>query len=136
MDTRQGAPSRHLTLLTGEFAVHRLAPDAPVPGWALAGSTPFTSVTRTRHELSLILPVEAVPPPSRTDAVWHCLRVEGPFGLDEPGVLHSVVAPLAAAGVSVFAVATYDTDHLLVTDLPGALAALTGAGHRVEREEP
>jgi len=41
---------------------------------------------------------------------------------------------LAEAGVSVMAIATYDTDTLFVPapDLPAALAALESAGHVLE----
>jgi hypothetical protein len=43
------------------------------------------------------------------------------------------VSPLAAAAVSVFALATYDTDLLLLkeADLPRATEALRAAGHRI-----
>ena len=39
--------------------------------------------------------------------------------------------PLAQAGISLFAVSTYDTDYLLVTesDFEHATAALQNAGH-------
>jgi uncharacterized protein len=60
---------------------------------------------------------------------WHCLRIDGAFTVDEPGVLASVVDPLAAAGLSVFAVATYDTDYVLVRGLDKAADVLTKAGH-------
>jgi hypothetical protein len=36
----------------------------------------------------------------------------------------SIAAPLAAAGLTLFAVSTYDTDYVLVKDLDAALAAL------------
>ena len=44
-----------------------------------------------------------------------------------------LAAPLARAGISILALATFDTDYLLVreTDLGRALAALRAAGHRV-----
>ena len=53
------------------------------------------------------------------------------------GVLASLTKPIAAAGVSVFAVSTFDTDYLLVKSeqFPEAVAALTGAGHSVEVQE-
>jgi uncharacterized protein len=48
-------------------------------------------------------------------------------------VLLSLVEPLAAAGVSVFALSTFDTDYVLVREaaLEEANAALTRAGHRI-----
>ena len=44
-----------------------------------------------------------------------------------------LASPLAAAGVSIFAVSTYDTDYVLVKQdaLDRAVAALAAAGHRV-----
>jgi uncharacterized protein len=121
---------RTLTLLPGRYAICRLSPDEEIPAWALAPSD-FVSITRSRAELSVICPASAVPAAIPKQAGWHCLRIDGSTSLDEPGVLASVVDPLAAAALSVFAVASYDTDHLLVTDLPAAVTALRGAGHRV-----
>ena len=62
------------------------------------------------------------------------MALVGPFAFEETGVLASVAAPLAEAGVSVMAIATYDTDTLFVPapDLPAALAALESAGHVLE----
>jgi len=46
-------------------------------------------------------------------------------------VLDSLTGPLARAGVSIFAMSTFDTDYLLVreVDLARAIAALREAGH-------
>ncbi|HET6259921.1 MAG TPA: ACT domain-containing protein, partial [Pseudonocardia sp.] len=74
---------------------------------------------------------EVLPDPGLAGVEWHCLQIEGPFDFDERGVLASVVDPLAHAGVSVFVVATYDTDYLLVTDIDGARRALLAAGHEI-----
>jgi hypothetical protein len=49
------------------------------------------------------------------------------------GILLSIAEPLAEAGLSIFAISTYETDYVLVRarDLPAALNALRAAGHRV-----
>lgn len=49
------------------------------------------------------------------------------------GILSALTAPLAHAGISLFAIATYDTDYVLVKEetLQAAINALTAAGHRV-----
>ena len=49
------------------------------------------------------------------------------------GVLSSLLTPLAEAGVSVFALSTFDTDYLLVRqgNLEQAVQALGAAGHAV-----
>ena len=52
------------------------------------------------------------------------------------GVVASLVAPLAEAGVSVFVVSTFDTDYLLVkkADFEGAVVALRAVGHEVSQQ--
>ncbi|WP_067819073.1 ACT domain-containing protein [Actinomadura kijaniata] len=54
-------------------------------------------------------------------------------GLDVPGMLASVVAPLAEAGISVFVTSTYHADLVLVPEgsLEDAVKALGEAGHTV-----
>ena len=61
------------------------------------------------------------------------LTVRGPLEFSLVGVLASLTAPLAEAGVSIFSISTFDTDHVLVrgADLDRACSALEAAGHRV-----
>jgi len=48
-------------------------------------------------------------------------------------VLASFIAPLAAHGVPIFAISTFDTDYILVKEESAALAlkALQAAGHEL-----
>jgi hypothetical protein len=64
---------------------------------------------------------------------WRALKIRGPFDLTVVGILVAVAEPLAAEGVSILPVATYDTDYLLVREeqLAQAVEALARAGHRV-----
>jgi hypothetical protein len=64
---------------------------------------------------------------------WALLRVEGPFAFDVTGVLAALSAPLAQVGVVMLAVATYQTDYLLVKaeQVADATKALTQAGHNL-----
>lgn len=75
----------------------------------------------------------AVPNHVKHDRGWRCLKLAGPLELDLTGVLASVLQPLAAAQVSIFAIATFDTDYVLVreTQLEQAIVALRQAGHQV-----
>src|SRR5206468_8549222 len=96
----------------------------------------FVSVTRTPDELSIVCPDEAVPPDVEVESGWRALKVPGPIPFDQVGVLAALATPLAAAGISTFAVSTYDTDYVLVRepDLERALAALeTPDGRRLIR---
>ncbi|MEA2380663.1 MAG: uncharacterized protein QOH72_634 [Solirubrobacteraceae bacterium] len=74
-----------------------------------------------------------VPDGARAESGWRALGVDGPLDFALTGVLAAVAVPLAEAGVSIFAVSTYDTDYVLVRAdrLPDAVAALRGAGHSV-----
>lgn len=125
------APPLALDLLPDTLAVCRLAADAPVPAWALAA--PFAAVVRTRDELSVVCDEARVPAGVRAAGGWRLLKLRGPFAFDEVGVLLRAAAPLAAAGVSVLPLATFDTDYVLVPGarLADALAALRAAGHAV-----
>ena len=120
-----------LSLLIGHMSVCRLNPAAGIPDWAMASD--FLSITRTEDELSVVCPEEAVPADARSEGGWRVLRLEGPFEFSEVGVLASVVGPLAEAGVSVFAVSTYDTDYVLVKaeQLEAAVSALRSRGHEI-----
>ena len=59
--------------------------------------------------------------------------MEGPFPFALTGILASFIDPLAAAGVPIFAVATFDTDYVLVKEehAARALEALLAAGHKL-----
>jgi enamine deaminase RidA (YjgF/YER057c/UK114 family) len=118
----------NLTVLPERLAVCRLAASARVPSWALELHEAFTSITRTADELSIVCLEDAVPPDVQVEGGWRALKVPGPIPFETTGVLASLAAPLAAAGISIFALSTYDTDYVLVRepDLEAALAALDG----------
>jgi uncharacterized protein len=124
-----------LSILPGRFAVSRLGPDDPIPAWTTQGA--FYSVARTCDELSIVVEEFRVPAGTQSQGGWRVLKVHGPFVLSEVGVLASLTAPLADAGISVFVVSTFDTDYLLVTQerLTSAIAALDRAGHSILRSE-
>ncbi|MBI3962633.1 MAG: ACT domain-containing protein [Deinococcus sp.] len=121
-----------LSALPDTFAICRLHQDVPVPGWALGGD--FFSITRTPDELSVVYLQSRVPEQTKCDRGWRCLKVHGPFAFSVVGVVASLTAPLARAGISVFVVSTYDTDYLLVkeADLERAVGVLAQDGHRVQ----
>lgn len=121
-----------LTVLPDALAVCRLPAGAEAPAW-LVGET-FASFTRAPDETSIVCRAAVVPEGVRVEAGWRALRVAGPLDFALTGILASLLVPLAAARVPVFALSTFDTDYLLVRDtaLGDAVAALVGAGHRVE----
>lgn len=119
-----------IRLLPNRLAVCRLDSDDAVPGW-LQGT--FTSVTRTTEELSIVCDEEAVPEHVRAERGWRLLCVQGPIPFETTGVAAALVSPLAAAGVSVFLLATFDTDYLAIKAdvLERTLTLLREAGHEI-----
>jgi hypothetical protein len=124
-------PRRTLTLFPDILAVCRLDPDGVLPPWASGG--PFTSITRTPAELSIVCLQKGVPEGVRCEPGWRCLAVEGPLAFGLTGALVSLARALALAGVSVFAISTFDTDYLLVweADVERTVELLSRERHRV-----
>jgi len=77
---------------------------------------------------------ENAPRGSRVADGWRAFKLEGPIPFEETGVLSALSGSLAAAGLSVFAISTFDTDYLLVKEarLAEALDALRKAGLEAE----
>ena len=113
------------------LAVCRLSGAEPIPSWAVQGA--FFSITRTTEEFSVVCPDDLVPEGVRAERGWRAMRVAGVIDFSVIGVLAGLAVPLGAAGISVFAVSTYDTDYLLVKGdhLGRAVGALRSAGHVV-----
>jgi hypothetical protein len=126
-----GSGPRRIFVLEGRLAVCRLPPDAPWPK-VLAG--PLVSITRTVEELSIVCLTGQAPPEARVEDGWRALQLQGPIPFEEIGVLSALAAALAAAGLSVFALSTFDTDYLLVREaaLESAVEALGEAGYTVD----
>lgn len=126
-----------LDLLPEDYAVCRLPAGSALPaGLVGAGNGDgggVVSVTWTAQEVSVICRADRVPEGATAEAPWRCLRVAGPLDFALTGVLASMVAPLAAARVTIMAFSTYDTDYILVPSvrLAEAVATLDQAGHPV-----
>jgi hypothetical protein len=120
-----------LTQLPETMAISRLESDSAIPSWALSGE--FISITRTTDELSIVCNQEHVPQGIKCEKGWRCLKLEGPLDLSLIGILAALLNPLAEAGVSIFALSTFDTDYILVKEekLEEAAQVLSRAGHHL-----
>lgn len=127
-----------LDLADARLAICRLAPEAGVPEWVGLDTPGPVSVTRTAGELSVVLPQDRVPDGVAAERGWRAMAVRGPLDFSLVGILAGLTAPLARAGLPVFALSTHDTDWLLVRepDLAAAIAALEAAGHSVHTPPP
>jgi uncharacterized protein len=123
-----------LTVLPETLAVCRLPADTAIPAWATAES--FFSITRTADELSVICRDALVPAGVAAARGWRALKLHGPFDFEQVGILLRVAEPLAAAGISILPIATYETDYVLVQaeSLAAAVTILREAGHTIMNE--
>ncbi len=120
------------SVLPQSFVIAQLERDAALPNAVLA-SPGFMSITRTDDELSIVCAEGVATGLARVDSGWRAIKVQGPFAFDQTGVLASLLDPLAAAAIGIFAVSTFDTDYILVKsmNLENAVQVLKDAGHRL-----
>lgn len=121
---RANAPQLSLSALPGAFTVCK-------PRAAVWTDRPFHFLARTDSERSLVCPTADAPADceAREDG-WRGLRVDGVLDFSLIGILARLSSALAAAGISIFAASTYDTDYLFVraADFDRAAGALREAG--------
>ncbi|MBN1814739.1 MAG: ACT domain-containing protein [Anaerolineae bacterium] len=120
-----------LCVLPVRLAICRLPSDTPLPEPPSRAS--FWSATRTEEELTIVLPEEMVSASWKAERGWRCFKVLGPLDFGLTGILASLAASLAEAGIPIFAISTYDTDYILVKEenLERAKQALLASGHSV-----
>jgi hypothetical protein len=122
---------RQLTfkILKEAFTIHRFPPDHPVP--VQLGSGRFYSICKTDEELSIVCDSNIAIDSPAHEKQWSCLKVAGPLDFSLTGILADISGTLANAGISIFAISTFDTDYILVKTrhLTSARRCLTAAGH-------
>jgi uncharacterized protein len=121
-------------VVTGDrLAICRLDTKQPLPAWANIPAGEFFSATRTPDELSIIVADTRVPRNVKCERDWRLLKVKGPLDFNQVGIISGLSGALADAGVSIFALSTYDTDYVMVKqgDFDRAVAALRQAGYPI-----
>ncbi len=89
----------------------------------------FTALVRSAESVTLVREARG----GDIGVVWRAIEIAGSFAFSETGVLAAIAGPLAEAGVSIFAVNSYETDFVLVPegDLERARIAVENAGHQL-----
>ncbi|MFN4291674.1 MAG: ACT domain-containing protein [Permianibacter sp.] len=118
-----------LSIEPGRWAVCRFAPGTDC---SLLQEHLFTAVW-TPEETSVVCRYESAPAAVPTQGPFAMLKVQGPLDFSLTGIMAALTRPLADAGISIFAISTYDTDYLLVGEswLSDAVAGLRAAGFKV-----
>ena len=119
----------NLRVLPDELAVCRFDPGHRFD--VDLSSVTFYSLTKTKEEVSVVLPESLVPDGCRTEFGWRALKVDGVLDFSLTGILASLANLLAEAGISIFAISTFDTDYILVKSdrMEAVLQTLIDAGH-------
>ena len=127
----QTVPALTLSLLAGPYAICRFPSGTPV---RLPDPGAFSLLVQAVEETTLVCTLHQAPPEAEIDAGWRCFRIMQNFDFAVPGILASVLEPLAKAGIGIFATSTFSTDYVLVKeqDADHAMEALRAAGHRIE----
>ena len=104
--------------------------DAATPLAVAAQHAPaqgFAALVRSPESVTLVREAKG----GDVGVVWRAIEIAGSFAFSETGVLAAIAQPLAEAGVSIFAVNSYETDFVLVPepDLERARVAVEAAGH-------
>ena len=125
------AKSFVISVLKDDFKVCRLNAFDGVPDWAL--KSPLSSVTRTAEELSIVCPDQIAPKEVQSEQEWKCLKIHGPLGFEEVGIISGLTKVLADANISVFVLSTFETDYILVKrmNIEQAAKVLADKGHDV-----
>ena len=129
--TRDREQSLRLERLRGRFAVCRLDPGARVADDVLRGE--LAGVTRTSDETSVVCCMSRAPRGAQVEGPFCAMRVAGTLDFSLTGILASLAGPLAEAGISIFALSTFDTDYLLVREeaIDAAVETLAARGHQI-----
>ncbi len=107
------AETLRLIPLPAAYFIYRLPPEAPLPPGL--GQKAGVFCARTVDELSLLVPADhEVPSYARREGPWRGFRVAGMLDFALVGVLARVSGVLAAAGVPILAISTFDTDYFWV----------------------
>ena len=120
----------NLSILPASIAIVRLSPEQEIPQWVWQDRSSL-SVTCTTEELSVVCASSSVPAGVQCEKSWIAIKVQGPLEFSLTGILAALAGPLAARGIPIFAISTFDTDYVLVKerDLSQAKEALEQAEH-------
>ncbi|PYE84344.1 ACT domain-containing protein [Pseudoroseicyclus aestuarii] len=120
---------RRLTVLPGLHEVVRLPAGAGLPDWLRPG--PVWALIAEPDETTVLCPAGMAPPDLAAEGPFTALRVEQSGPIDAPGVVASVSAPIARAGLGLFVLSTASRDLVLIAqgDMPRAASAWREAGY-------
>lgn len=126
-----------LEVLEATFCVLKLPPTLDMPSVVIQSST-FWTISKSESELSIVCDQALLPCLSEVqtritvEKDWRAFRVSGTLNFSLTGILNKITMPLAEAGISLFAISTFDTDYILVKQehFERVVSVLESAGHQ------
>lgn len=118
-----------LQILPQTFAVCQIQNTSQI-NWQM----PLFFFSKTAEELSLVCPETDLPAAVlQCERGWRALKICGVLDFALVGILAKISSLLANAGISIFAVSTYNTDYILIKEshLQKAAAALRTNGYQI-----
>ncbi len=115
------AEKLNVSILSAEYAILRFPADANIyPLLSVdakaKGNAEFFSITKTADEISIVTDPNhpLVIASEKQEGHFRAFKIEGPLDFALTGILANFTDILAKAGISVFAISTFDTDYILV----------------------
>ncbi len=104
-----------LKILEDTYQVIRLKPKEEIPFEKLEKEE-FYSITRTEEELSIVAKSTVNIESEVIEKNWKMIKIDGILDFSLIGILAKISTILANAGISIFALSTYNTDYLLLKE--------------------
>jgi hypothetical protein len=126
-------PKVKLTILNGEFAIHRLPAKGEIPSNIYESD--FFTISKTDDEVSIVCDSTIDIKSEKSEGGWSCFKVRGPLDFSSTGILAKISSCLAKSHISMFAISTYDTDYILVSTekMEQAKSSLIESGYVIEK---
>ena len=128
-----GNDMSNLTLrLTDEtMAIHSLPANSAIPEQVL--NAPIYFLAKTPNEVSIVVPSDVEIDSDDVEDDWRMFEVIGPLAFSLTGILSNISSVLANEKISIFAISTFDTDHILIKSpkISQAKNALLAHGYNI-----
>jgi len=126
-------PKVKLKILNGEFSIHRLPASSEIPSSIYESD--FFTISKTDDELSILCDSAINIKSEKSELGWSCFKIIGPLDFSSAGILAKISSCLAESHISIFAISTYDTDYILVSNekMEQARSSLIESGYLIEK---
>ncbi|GLX81032.1 ACT domain-containing protein [Thalassotalea eurytherma] len=120
-----------LRLTKDVMAIHSLPAKSKIPEQVF--NAPIYFLANTPQEVSIVLPSNITIESDDIEDDWRMFEVVGPLAFSLTGILSNISTVLANEKISIFAISTFDTDHILVKSnkIEHAKTALLANGYDI-----